>query len=158
MPAVAQDPGAVPASAAPAAPPNADQPAPGSGAFPDATVAGIYEIALDNDYIIHRQAVERWNRTSRTFDLMETAPIAEGWISATEGGPPIHADLKTDLVFGPPGDVDGEIQGEAVRAHLEDLVGTPVFDVVRISSGAGTTDYLDARKIVVVRSATPRRS
>lgn len=114
------------------------------------------EIPLDNDYVIRRTEMKRWDRTLRDWVLIETAP-ASGWISASEGGPPIHATLEDPaLVFGAPGDVDGLLQGEDVKEHLEAFVGQTVYDCVRVTTG-GDSDYLDAKPVIVVRTATPRR-
>lgn len=117
-----------------------------------------YEIPLNCDYVIRRHDMRRWNRSSRQWELIETAPIAVGWISLERGGAPIDASLEDiNLIFGAPGDVDGLLNGEDVTAHLADLVGKGVYDNVRIETEAGKPDYIDSRLVVVVLTATPRR-
>jgi outer membrane protein len=125
VPAAAQDPGAAPTSSAASAAPtpapapvagtptptNADQPAPGSGAFPDTTVAGIYELALENDLNLERARADlRAGQEARKLALSGLLPQVQAGIGYAEADteqsgrfaagsnlfPTFHTDTDTD--------------------------------------------------------------
>ena len=105
----------------------------------------------------NEEEIEQSLRPRRLAEYIGQEKLKEHVQIMLEAAQQRKESLDHVLLFGPPGDCDGTLQGEDVAQHLGTLVGQIVFDNVGIITSPGTWDYLDSKPVLVVPTATPRR-
>lgn len=112
------------------------------------------EIPLDNDWVIRRKDIRALSSvTGQEEDALGTTGV--GWLSDSEGGPEIHADLLVNLAA-PAGTniAMGTIQGDKLTQHLAARVGERIWEVTALGLNDG--DHKDSVPLWIVPTARPK--
>lgn len=109
------------------------------------------EIALDNDFKLE-YFYRKPKATARGTEVATGLTGLFGWLSATDGGAEIHADLKVALgeLADSPGYYRGVLNGDALRTQLlngsGDLVHATVYEVIGDGVNVLTSYALTVKK------------
>lgn len=117
--------------------------------FPDPTIAPR-QIALSSAWIIRRSDIMTYHIGTNLESLLSEVVGGNGWLSLTQGGAAIDAALSKPLTLPVVGVVVCKIEAVDLATYLAALVGTIIWEVVKISD-----DYEDSVPLLVVKTATP---